>query len=277
LKPPFRTLVRSARLSNRRPHLFVSRHRVLLVAMAVSAVLLSVFISDPVAEAVAPSFAAKQDFATGLFPYSITVGDLNGDGLPDLAVANQAQGNVSVLLNTTAPGAVTPNFAAKQNFTTGNTPVSVALGDVNGDGKLDLIVASVGFGGVSVLLNTTAPGAALPSFDTAQNFLTGTTPASVAFGDLNGDGLLDLAVANNASTNVSVLLNIAAPGAATPNFAAKQDFATGGGPLSVAIGDLNGDGNRDLAVANSGAATSLIAKPIEVKLAVHRFRLRSSE
>ncbi len=78
-----------------------------------------------------------------------------------------------MLLNTTAPGATTPSFATQQTFATGSAPRSVTATDVNGDGKPDLIVANFGDNTVSVLLNTTAPGATTPSFATQQTFATG--------------------------------------------------------------------------------------------------------
>ena len=106
------------------------------------------------------------------------------------------------------------------------------MGDLNGDGKLDLAVANLGSNTVSVLLNTTDPGALASSFAVKHDFLTGATPVSVTVGDLNCDGKLDLAVANINSNNVSVLLNTTAPGASTPSFAAKQDFVTGDSPYS---------------------------------------------
>ena len=155
----------------------------------------------------APNFAAQQTFATGALPYSVTIADINGDGQPDLIVANSADNTVSVLLNTTAPGATTPSFATQQTFATGSGPVSVTAADVNGDGQPDLIVANRSGNTVSVLLNTTAPGATTPSFAAQQTFATGSGPYSVTAADVNGDGKPDLIVANANGNNVSMLLN----------------------------------------------------------------------
>jgi predicted nucleotidyltransferase len=209
-----------------------------------------VVLSNPLASA---DFADHRAFATGNGPYSVAVGDVNGDGKPDLVVANRSSNTVSVLLNTTAPGATTPSFADQQTFATGSSPQSVAVGDVNGDGKLDLVVANRSSNTVSVLLNTTAPGATTPSFATQQTFATGSTPFSAAVGDVNGDGRPDIVVANYGSNTVSVLLNTTAPGATTPSFAAQQTFPAGTRPDAVALGDVNGDGKPDIVVANPNA------------------------
>ena len=105
---------------------------------------------------------------------------MNGDGKPDLAVAIYHSNTVSVLLNTTAAGATTPSIAAQATFAVGTNPSSIAIGDLNGDGKPDLAVANYDSGTVSVLLNTTAPSATI-----TQGTATGTinfddTPASIA-------------------------------------------------------------------------------------------------
>ena len=139
--------------------------------------------------------------------------------------------------------AQTVSFGAKTDFGTGDRPHSVAVGDFNGDGKLDLVAASGG-ATVSILLGT-----GTGSFGAKTDFGTGGA-YSVAVGDFNGDGTLDLAVANGDSATVSILL-----GTGTGSFGAKTDFGTGIGPASVAVGDFNGDGRLDLAVANQRSNT----------------------
>ena len=145
----------------------------------------------------------------------------------------------------------TVSFGAKTDFGTGSIPESVAVGDFNGDGKLDLAVANLNFSSssfsVSILLGT-----GTGSFGAKTDFGTGANPRSVAVGDFNGDGKLDLAVANQGSATVSILL-----GTGTGSFGAKTDFGTGVDPASVAVDDFNGDGKLDLAVANSSSSNSV--------------------
>ena len=140
------------------------------------------------------------------------------------------------------------SFAPATNFAVGTTPTSVAIADLNGDGKFDLAVTNGNSLDVSVLLGT-GTGA----FGPAANFAVGTVPRSVAIADLNADGKLDLVVANGGSNDVSVLL-----GTGTGTFGPATPFSVGTGPSSVVIGDLNGDGNPDLAVAQSNNVSVLL-------------------
>src|SRR5207302_5071208 len=95
---------------------------------------------------------------------------------------------------------------------------------------------------VSVLL-----GNGNGTFQLRQSFAVGTNPRGVALGDINGDGKLDLVVANRSNNNVGVLL-----GNGNGTFAAMQTFTTGAAPYSAAVADLNGDGKLDVAAADYG-------------------------
>jgi hypothetical protein len=194
------------------------------------------------------TFQPARTFNVGTSPTSVAVGDFDGDGHLDLAVANAGtspdftDSSVSVLL-----GNGDGTFQPARTFNVGTSPTSVAVGDFDGDGHLDLAVANGGTynasymdSSVSVLL-----GNGDGSFQPARNFLAGSIPSWVAVADFNGDGHLDLAVANFVGT-VSVLL-----GNGDGTFQAAVDYGLGGAS-SVAVGDFNGDGRLDLAVVFNG-------------------------
>jgi hypothetical protein len=186
----------------------------------------------------APSFAAARSHATGRTPVSVAIGDLNGDGKPDLVTTNYDAYTVSVLLSR-GEG----SFRAKHDYRVDFNPKSVTIGDLSGDGKLDLATANEDADTVSVLLNR-----GNGSFAAKRDYGAGHGPVSVAIGDLNGDRKPDLATANEGGigNTVSVLLN-----RGDGSFQAKLDYETDIEPSSVAIGDLNGDFKPDLATANS--------------------------
>ena len=201
----------------------------------------------------AGSFAARVDFTTGTPSYHVAIGDIDGDGKPDLAVANYSGNSVSVFRNTSSTGSITTgSFAAKVDFTTGPSPRVCAIGDIDGDGKPDLSVTNYNSNTVSVFRNTSTSGSiTTDSFSPKVDFTTGPNPQAIAIGDIDGDGKPDLAITNTNSNTVSVFHNTSTSGSITSgSFAARVDFTTGTPSYHISIGDINGDGKPDLAVSN---------------------------
>ena len=191
-----------------------------------------------------PKLEQRRDYPAGRAPVSVAIGDVNGDGSRDLTIANfvvpdanvvGVPGTVSVLLNN-GDGV----FQPKIDYPTGQRPQQVVIGDVTGDGKPDLATGNRS-DTVSVLRNK-----GNGTFERPVHYRAGSGPRAIAVGDLNGDGRLDLATAN---TNVDVYTVSLLINRGDGTFGAKRDFRAGNGPFSIAIGDVNGDGRRDLAVA----------------------------
>ena len=228
------------------------------------------------------TFAPGANYSVGSEPYGVAVGDFNGDGKPDLVTVNYAGNNVSVLMNNG-----NGTFAAATNYSlaANSYPYGVAVGDFNGDGKPDLVIANSDTASVSVLLNngngTFAPAVnygtlsttavAVGDFDgdgkldvvagsyeavsvlrgngdgtlVGEVYNAGVYVQSVAAGDFNNDGKPDLVTANPLNNNVSVLLNNG-----NGKFAAPVNYSTGSYPWDVAVADFNGDGKPDVVTAN---------------------------
>lgn len=161
----------------------------------------------------ATSFAAKVDFSVNSGSYTVAADDLDGDGKIDLASASYSNSNVSVFRNTSTAGSITTgSFAAKVDFTSGTNPVAIAIGDLDMDGKKELVTSNSGSANASVFRNTSTAGTINSgSFAAKADFTTGTSPYFVAIGDLDGDGKNDFAVPNQVNTNVSVFRNTSAP------------------------------------------------------------------
>ncbi len=206
-----------------------------------------------------PTFLAAMNFnSAGQDTWSVATGDLNGDGIADLVLADQCgtnncgSGSVSVLL-----GIGDGTFSNAISYQAGGTnALAVAMGDVNGDGKVDVIVASnclnnndCSTGSVSVLMSN--------GDGTLQSPVTygsgGQSSQYVALADVNGDAKADIVVTNNCASNnncsngsVGVMLN---NGDGTFQSAVAYD-TTGQSSRFVATADLNNDGKADLVVAN---------------------------
>jgi YD repeat-containing protein len=179
-------------------------------------------------------------FSTGAAPRSLLVVDVNGDGKQDIVTANANSSDLSVLLSR-GDGTFQSEqrFAAGDGFSRG--PTSLVSGDVNGDGRIDLITSNTFVSDtVSVLL-----GNGDGTFQAQQHIAVGESPNAAAVADLDGDGKLDIVAANTDSGDISVLL-----GSGDGTFQPEQRFPAGdgpyAGPVSVTAADLNGDGRPDL-------------------------------
>jgi hypothetical protein len=181
------------------------------------------------------TFQASANYAVLYAPQSVAIGDFNGDGRPDLA-ANSTNGPsfISILLNR-GDG----TFLSRQDFSLGGGGGQlIAVGDFNGDGKLDL--ASPAAGGVAILL-----GNGDGTFQPFTIVSSGRVALAVAASDVNHDGRTDLLVANTDPTIVVVL------GSGDGTFTSLPLIGLSGFPQAVAVADFNGDNNADLVVATS--------------------------
>ena len=194
------------------------------------------------------TFQAAQSFAAGVNPTALVVGDFNGDGLLDLAVADRGNNNgagagVAILL-----GDGDGTFQPPAFYATGAEPAAIVAGYFTGDDILDLAVANHGSNNVSILLGKGDGGFVTLPPVSLGNEASG--PISITSGDF-GNGQVDLAVANQATDNVSILL-----GNGGGDFVALTPIPLGtdmeSNPSSIVEGDFSGDNSADLAVASTG-------------------------
>lgn len=178
-----------------------------------------------------------QTIPTGANPVHMVAGDFNGDGIPDLAVANTGSSTVSILL-----GESRGTFTAGTALQTGAAPGSIALGDFNRDGNIDLAVVIPSSETIAIFFGNgdgTFTALTAPVYTPPQ-------ATGIVVADLNGDGLQDLAVLSTNSSSVTVMLGHG-DGTFTPDTLSPS---AGFSPLSVVNGDFNGDGIADLAITN---------------------------
>jgi hypothetical protein len=183
--------------------------------------------------------------ATGEGPVAVAEADFNHDGNPDLAVVNSLTGDVTILL-----GKPDGSFRPGANVFVGGAPTGVEAGDFNGDGIPDLAVLNGTLGQQLIYIFLGNGDGTFRADGTAP---AGYEPFALVAHDFNHDGIIDLAVANLASNNISVLL-----GNGKGAFQPGATYSAGNGPVSIRVGSFNRDRNADLAVCADVSAEVLV-------------------
>ncbi|BAV08017.1 internalin [Filimonas lacunae] len=196
------------------------------------------------------SLAARSTLpSAGTLCYGGVVTDLDGDGKPDIALVNAANGRVNIYHNESTPGSV--SFATPVVYTGYTSPQAIASGDFTGDGKPDLAIVSSTGATVSFLKNTSTSGTISFAVD-GLAVSTAINPGNIVCGDFDNDGRIDFAVTNSGSSSVSVFRNTSS---GTISFTAQTPVPVGNGPTGIAAGDFDVDGKTDLVVVNESANT----------------------
>ena len=192
------------------------------------------------------TFEAKTDYDVGAGPYAVTIADFDSDGKQDIATSNSFSNvsNVSILL-----GLGDGTFQPRSDYALSEfaLPNSIAAGDLNGDGKPDLVTANQGGGSLSVLLNR-GDG----TFNSPVNYTIGTFPTSVALADFNQDGKRDVAVSNYGGSIGLVTIRL---GHGDGSFSTPASYEAGPGPYALTSVDVDHDDKLDLVTGNIGGSS----------------------
>ena len=200
--------------------------------------------------------APRLDLPTGDGPGLVVFADLDGDGRPDLLVLGGS--SLSIYQNISTNGTVTAaSFAPRVDLPFPSGMDALVAADVDGDGKLDIVLMNRELNQVMILQNLSTPGTITTnSFAAPVVFNTGSDPRGLAVRDLDGDGKPEIILGNWADNTVYVYRNFGQPGSISTNsFAPPIVFATGANPQSLAVADLDGDGQPDIVTANNNYST----------------------
>ena len=203
--------------------------------------------------------APKVDLTTLGGPEDIRVSDLDGDGKPDMLVANYTAGSISVFRNTSGIGNINVANFVRNDFTSGTGATFISVADLDNDGKQDVIVANQGENTLSIFKNISTSGNI--SFNSPVKIATPSTPIGIGIGDFDKNGWLDIATANHGNGTVSIFTNKGIFNAiSTNNFNPRFGLITGLNPITIDVADIDGDSKSDIVVGNYGSNSISIFK-----------------
>ena len=210
-------------------------------------------------------FGGQTTYPAGTSPTDLTIADFNGDGFPDIAVADPGSGSVVTLVNTGTGGALTTGTT----LAVSGTPFAIASGDLEGASnshRQDLVVSEFTANKIAVLTNDGSG-----NFTVKAEYAVGSSPDAIAIGDFDGkkdsggNPILDIAVANFGSGNVTVLMNDGtgvftanAPITIAGKGSTSSTTTTSVQPVAIITADMNGDGILDLVTTNNEGSISVL-------------------
>jgi hypothetical protein len=194
------------------------------------------------------TFNAPVSYTVGTNPRHVCIADFNHDGIPDIAVTLWGENKVAVML-----GNGDGTFQAPVKYATGNNPLAVEAADLNGDGNIDLAVSEFKDDGIKILDGDGTGKFGAPPAPQAARLASGGGPQELVLKDFDGDGNIDIAVANSTANTISVFR-----GRGDGTFRRKKTFPAGSYPAALASADFDRSGLPDLAAGDfSGGIVSI--------------------
>lgn len=200
------------------------------------------------------SYNSLPEFPSGSKPAEVNGGDIDGDGKADIVVSYGQANTFGVFRNTSTVNNI--SFATQVIFPTGLGPTGIAIRDIDGDGKPDIIINEGNSFKVSVFRNTSSVGNI--SFASSVSYPIDFGARAITAEDFDGDGKIDIAIGASSSNTVNIYKNASTPGNIL--FGGRLNLVTGVRPWGIAAGDLDGDNKPDLIVTNNGASTTSVFK-----------------